>query len=169
MTRTHLYKALLPSWLLCLLSILTKTIGWVLIPGCYNCIAQPRSYPGLVAAGKNWEVQKKEFADCGSLADLKMRWALGSLLLALVHHSSSSARRNSRRMLISEAPTASEYVNVQEGRQGRQIQPLACVSKSGGEKGVCMFAWNCVEAGGQHLGTCIDRFVSLSQKYDRYS
>merc|ERR1719429_434277 len=21
-----------------------------------------------------------------------------------------------------------------------------------------MFAWNCVEAGGQHLGTCIDRF-----------
>ena len=91
------------------------------------------------------------------VADLKMRWALGSLLLALAHPSSSSARRNSRRMLISEAPTASEYVNVQEGRQGRQIQPLACVSKSGGEKGVCMFAWNCVEAGGQHLGTCIDR------------
>ena len=101
-------------------------------------------------------MQKKEVADCGSLADLKMRcWALGTLLLALAHH--SSARRNSRRMLISEAPTASEYVNVQEGRQGRQIQPLACVSKSGGEKGVCMFAWNCVEAGGQHLGTCIDR------------
>ena len=21
-----------------------------------------------------------------------------------------------------------------------------------------MFAWNCVEAGGKHLGTCIDRF-----------
>ena len=96
------------------------------------------------------------------VADLKMRWALGSLLLALAHlshPSSSSARRNSRRMLISEAPTASEYVNVQEGRQGRQIQPLACVSKSGGEKGVCMFAWNCVEAGGQHLGTCIDRWT----------
>ena len=96
------------------------------------------------------------------VADLKMRWALGSLLLALAHlahPSSSSARRNSRRMLISEAPTASEYVNVQEGRQGRQIQPLACVSKSGGEKGVCMFAWNCVEAGGQHLGTCIDRLA----------
>ena len=110
-------------------------------------------------------MQKKEVADCGSLADLKMRWALGSLLLALAHHSSSSARRNSRRMLISEAPTASEYVNVQEGRQGRQIQPLACVSKSGGEKGVCMFAWNCVEAGGQHLGTCIDRLVSSSRKY----
>ena len=102
-----------------------------------------------------------------SFADLKMRClALGSLLLALAHHSSSSARRNSRRMLISEAPTASEYVNVQEGRQGRQIQPLACVSKSGGEKGVCMFAWNCVEAGGQHLGTCIDRLVSSSRKYE---
>ena len=40
----------------------------------------------------------------------------------------------------------------------RQIQPLGCVSKSSGEKGVCMFAWNCVEAGGSHLGTCIDRF-----------
>ena len=40
----------------------------------------------------------------------------------------------------------------------RQIQPLGCVSKSSGEKGVCMFAWNCVEAGGAHLGTCIDRF-----------
>ena len=111
-------------------------------------------------------MQKKEVADCGSLADLKMRWALGSLLLALAHHSSCSARRNSRRMLISEAPTASEYVNVQEGRQGRQIQPLACVSKSGGEKGVCMFAWNCVEAGGQHLGTCIDRLVSSCRKYE---
>ena len=24
-------------------------------------------------------------------------------------------------------------------------------------QGVCMFAWNCVEAGGKHLGTCIDR------------
>ena len=23
---------------------------------------------------------------------------------------------------------------------------------------MCMFAWNCVEAGGNHLGTCIDRF-----------
>ena len=25
-------------------------------------------------------------------------------------------------------------------------------------QGVCMFAWNCVEAGGKHLGTCIDRY-----------
>ena len=32
------------------------------------------------------------------------------------------------------------------------------MSKTGSEKGVCMFAWNCVEAGGKHLGTCIDRF-----------
>ena len=147
------------------LSVQTKTIDRILIPGCYNCMAQPGGLPLVTGGWKTCEVQKKEFADCGSLADLKMRClALGSLLLALAHHSSSSARRNSRRMLISEAPTASEYVNVQEGRQGRQIQPLACVSKSGGEKGVCMFAWNCVEAGGQHLGTCIDRLVSSSRK-----
>jgi len=24
-----------------------------------------------------------------------------------------------------------------------------------------MFAWNCVEAGGKHLGTCIDRSIFL--------
>ena len=42
--------------------------------------------------------------------------------------------------------------------QARQIQPLGCVSKTSGERGVCMFAWNCVEARGKHLGTCIDRF-----------
>eukprot|EP00094_Tigriopus_californicus_P009970 TCALIF_09615-PA protein Name:"Similar to Sb Serine proteinase stubble (Drosophila melanogaster)" AED:0.18 eAED:0.18 QI:127/0.66/0.6/1/0.66/0.6/10/439/622 len=40
----------------------------------------------------------------------------------------------------------------------RQIQPLSCQSEKTGEKGVCMFAWNCVEAGGVHLRTCIDRF-----------
>ena len=33
------------------------------------------------------------------------------------------------------------------------------MSKTGDETGVCMFAWNCVEAGGKHLGTCIDRSV----------
>jgi hypothetical protein len=42
--------------------------------------------------------------------------------------------------------------------QDRQIQPLSCFSQTTGEAGVCMFAWNCVEAGGNHLGTCIDRF-----------
>ena len=42
--------------------------------------------------------------------------------------------------------------------QDRQIQPLSCFSQTSGEAGVCMFAWNCVEAGGNHLGTCIDRF-----------
>ncbi len=42
--------------------------------------------------------------------------------------------------------------------QDRQIQPLSCSSQTTGEVGVCMFAWNCVEAGGHHLGTCIDRF-----------
>ena len=88
-----------------------------------------------------------------------MRWATGLLVCLLSAHTSSSSRSrtNSRRMLIEDAPAPAEYVNVREGRQGRQIQPLACVSKSGGQKGVCMFAWNCVEAGGKHLGTCIDR------------
>jgi len=43
-------------------------------------------------------------------------------------------------------------------RSGRQIQPLACQSRNGDQTGVCMFAWNCVKAGGKHLGTCIDRF-----------
>ena len=50
--------------------------------------------------------------------------------------------------------------SIQQTRSGRQIQPLSCVSKGGDEAGVCMFAWNCVEAGGKHLGTCIDRSVS---------
>ena len=87
-----------------------------------------------------------------------MWWAASALVfLAFTDPSSVSAsRRNSKRMQINDAPSPSEYVNTREGRQGRQIQPLACVSKTG-EKGVCMFAWNCVEAGGQHLGTCIDR------------
>ncbi|XP_066967356.1 serine proteinase stubble isoform X2 [Macrobrachium rosenbergii] len=40
---------------------------------------------------------------------------------------------------------------------GRNIRPLGCVSKTG-EKGVCMFAWDCMKANGTHLGTCIDRF-----------
>merc|ERR1712198_179794 len=63
-------------------------------------------------------------------------------------------------MNIYDAPEPSEYVRTETDRSGhgRQIQPLACVSKTGSEKGVCMFAWNCVEAGGKHLGTCIDRF-----------
>ena len=42
----YIYKALLPIWLLCLLSVQTKTIGRILIPG--SCIAQP-----LVTGG--WE------------------------------------------------------------------------------------------------------------------
>lgn len=41
--------------------------------------------------------------------------------------------------------------------QGRNIQPLPCQDKVG-QRGVCMFAWNCAEAGGTHLGTCVDRF-----------
>lgn len=43
---------------------------------------------------------------------------------------------------------------------GRNIRPLPCVSK-GGETGVCMFAWDCMKANGTHLGTCIDRWVSI--------
>jgi len=65
-------------------------------------------------------------------------------------------------MSINDAPSLTEYVGrrAETDRRGhsRQIQPLACVSKTGSDKGVCMFAWNCVEAGGKHLGTCIDRF-----------
>jgi len=74
--------------------------------------------------------------------------------------SPSRHRVNSKRMVIDTAPTGREYINTEKGkeRRGRQIQPLACVSKSGSESGVCMFAWNCVEAAGKHLGTCIDRF-----------
>ena len=41
--------------------------------------------------------------------------------------------------------------------QGRNIQPLPCQDNKG-SRGVCMFAWNCAEAGGTHLGTCVDRF-----------
>ena len=41
--------------------------------------------------------------------------------------------------------------------QGRNIQPLPCQDKKG-SRGVCMFAWNCAESGGTHLGTCVDRF-----------
>merc|ERR1712223_2199389 len=43
------------------------------------------------------------------------------------------------------------------GDQGRNIQPLPCQDQKG-TLGVCMFAWNCAEAGGTHLGTCVDRF-----------
>lgn len=48
---------------------------------------------------------------------------------------------------------------------GRNIRPLPCVSK-GGETGVCMFAWDCMKANGTHLGTCIDRWVSVGEDFD---
>ena len=103
--------------------------------------------------------------------DLKMRAAVVGTLLLLALAVSTSARRNSKRMLIEEAASPAEYKDAKSGRarQGRQIQPLACVSKSGGEKGVCMFAWNCVEAGGQHLGTCIDRYHNQSSCFSSSS
>ena len=89
-------------------------------------------------------------------------------LLPLLQSSASPwpERRNSKRMSIFEAIPDSQYrsgrtiVRARE-RSGRQIQPLTCVSKTGSDTGVCMFAWNCVEAGGKHLGTCIDRSVDI--------
>ncbi|XP_074042438.1 uncharacterized protein [Leptinotarsa decemlineata] len=42
---------------------------------------------------------------------------------------------------------------------GRNIRNLACVSrKNNNQKGICMFAIDCLKANGTHLGTCIDRF-----------
>ena len=73
---------------------------------------------------------------------------------------SSPDRRSSTRMSIFDAIPDTQYRSgrtIERARSGRQIQPLTCVSKTGSETGVCMFAWNCVEAGGKHLGTCIDR------------
>ena len=86
-------------------------------------------------------------------------------LLPLLETSPSPSpdRRNSKRMSIFEAIPDSQYRSgrtIARARSGRQIQPLTCVSKAGEETGVCMFAWNCVEAGGKHLGTCIDRSVA---------
>ena len=85
-------------------------------------------------------------------------------LLPLLETSPSPSpdRRNSKRMSIFEAIPDSQYRSgrtIARARSGRQIQPLTCVSKAGSETGVCMFAWNCVEAGGKHLGTCIDRLA----------
>ena len=85
-------------------------------------------------------------------------------LLPLLATSPSPDRRNSKRMSIFEAIPDSQYRSgrtIARARSGRQIQPLTCVSKAGSETGVCMFAWNCVEAGGKHLGTCIDRLADI--------
>merc|ERR1712223_838382 len=58
----------------------------------------------------------------------------------------------------SRAVVASKTANkLSPDRSERNIQPLPCQDKDGA-RGVCMFAWNCAEAGGQHLGTCVDRF-----------
>ena len=85
-----------------------------------------------------------------------------TLLLPLLQTgaSPSPSRRNSKRMSIFDAIPDGQFRSgrtIERARSGRQIQPLTCVSKTGSETGVCMFAWNCVEAGGKHLGTCIDR------------
>merc|ERR1719410_521350 len=86
---------------------------------------------------------------------------LAVTLLLQTGASPSPSRRNSKRMSIFSAIPDSQFRSgrtIERARSGRQIQPLTCVSKAGSETGVCMFAWNCVEAGGKHLGTCIDRF-----------
>ncbi|KAL3286399.1 hypothetical protein HHI36_000908 [Cryptolaemus montrouzieri] len=44
------------------------------------------------------------------------------------------------------------------GTTGRNIRNLPCVSRKTNEKGICMFAINCLKANGTHLGTCIDKF-----------
>ncbi|VEN62652.1 unnamed protein product [Callosobruchus maculatus] len=41
---------------------------------------------------------------------------------------------------------------------GRNIRHLPCISRKSNQKGVCMFAIDCLKANGTHLGTCIDRF-----------
>ena len=99
------------------------------------------------------------------------RVTVSLLLLALPLASPSPgpgpSRQNSKRMSIWDAVPDTGFrsgKSIQRARAGRQIQPLSCVSKAdSSEAGVCMFAWNCVEAGGKHLGTCIDRY----QRYNR--
>ncbi|KAK5647140.1 hypothetical protein RI129_002032 [Pyrocoelia pectoralis] len=44
------------------------------------------------------------------------------------------------------------------GSMGRNIRNLPCVSRRSNERGVCMFAIDCLKANGTHLGTCIDGF-----------
>ena len=92
------------------------------------------------------------------------RVTVSLLLLALPLASPSPSRQNSKRMSIWDAVPDTGFrsgksIQRARARAGRQIQPLSCVSKADtSEAGVCMFAWNCVEAGGKHLGTCIDRY-----------
>nr|XP_053653090.1 serine protease filzig-like isoform X1 [Cherax quadricarinatus]XP_053653091.1 serine protease filzig-like isoform X1 [Cherax quadricarinatus] len=56
--------------------------------------------------------------------------------------------------------TAHPFLYLRGSRYGygRNIRPLPCTDKKINEAGVCMFAWDCKEANGTHLGTCIDRF-----------
>ncbi|XP_025837249.1 serine proteinase stubble [Agrilus planipennis] len=44
------------------------------------------------------------------------------------------------------------------GTTGRNIRHLPCISRKSNQKGVCMFAIDCLKSNGTHLGTCIDRF-----------
>ena len=71
--------------------------------------------------------------------------------------SSSSSTAASRSRALKPLPAYRNQIVSSRAEQGRNIQPLPCQDK-GGQRGVCMFAWNCAEAGGTHLGTCVDRF-----------
>ncbi|XP_044745027.1 serine proteinase stubble isoform X2 [Coccinella septempunctata] len=50
------------------------------------------------------------------------------------------------------------FITTHIGTTGRNIRNLPCISRKTNEKGVCIFAMNCVKANGTHLGTCIDKF-----------
>ncbi|KAF5274823.1 hypothetical protein FQR65_LT00406 [Abscondita terminalis] len=50
------------------------------------------------------------------------------------------------------------YIIANIGSSGRNIRNLQCISKKNNEKGICMFAIDCLKANGTHLGTCIDGF-----------
>ncbi|XP_045461081.1 serine proteinase stubble [Harmonia axyridis] len=50
------------------------------------------------------------------------------------------------------------FITTHIGTTGRNIRNLPCVSRKTNEKGICMFAINCLKANGTHLGTCIDKF-----------
>lgn len=69
----------------------------------------------------------------------------------------TKAETPSRSRALKSPPAYRNQIVSSRAGQGRNIQPLPCQDKKGA-RGVCMFAWNCAEAGGTHLGTCVDRF-----------
>ncbi|XP_050712134.1 serine proteinase stubble-like isoform X1 [Eriocheir sinensis] len=61
-------------------------------------------------------------------------------------------------LLCVSLTVAYPYALLRGSRYGysRNINPSKCYI--GKERGVCMFAWNCMKANGTHLGTCMDSF-----------